>query len=278
MKRVRKIANDFARSMGINTLPIELKQLEKIAEVNNWKIVTYSKSYNFIKAESLEKYYYTSKGFTYSSPEFTIIFIKDDLEYLDKINTICHEIGHIVLKHIEVGSKQKSNTADTKDNIQELEADVFALELQAPDYLIQQLKITTIYALVYNGIFTKENAKLRIKYYISDICINRICFNVLLIISTSIITAFITINIIQINRPTNENAMNNISIESTTETTSAMVVTNNYNSGTVYITKTGDKYHKLNCYYIKDRKSIRVTLSEAENQGYSPCSVCFNNK
>lgn len=276
MKRVRKIADDFARSMGINTLPIELKQLEKIVEVNNWKIVTYSKGYNFIKAESLENYYYTSKGFTYSSSEFTIIFIKDNLEYLDKINTICHEIGHIVLKHIEVGSKQKSNTINAKDNIQELEADVFAIEMQAPDYLMQQLRITTPHALVDNGIFTKENAKLRIKYYISDIYFTRTCFNVFLIIATSIITVFVTIAIIKNNYNITENTVNNTPIETISEITSDTVITNNYRNETVYITKTGDKYHKPNCFYIRGRKALTITLSEAENQGYLPCSACFN--
>ena len=43
----------------------------------------------------------------------------------------------------------------------------------------------------------------------------------------------------------------------------------------VYITKTGDKYHKQDCYYIRGRNTLAITLSEANNQGYLPCSVCY---
>ncbi len=41
----------------------------------------------------------------------------------------------------------------------------------------------------------------------------------------------------------------------------------------VYITKTGKKYHKGNCRYIKKGK-IKITLKEACKRGYTPCKVC----
>ncbi len=40
-----------------------------------------------------------------------------------------------------------------------------------------------------------------------------------------------------------------------------------------YITKTGKKYHKGNCRYLKKSK-IKITLEEACNRGYTPCKVC----
>ncbi len=42
---------------------------------------------------------------------------------------------------------------------------------------------------------------------------------------------------------------------------------------TVYITKTGEKYHRATCRYLKESK-IPISLSEAKNQGYEPCKVC----
>lgn len=42
---------------------------------------------------------------------------------------------------------------------------------------------------------------------------------------------------------------------------------------TVYITKTGEKYHLENCRYLKYSKKA-ITLEEAINRGYDPCSVC----
>lgn len=42
---------------------------------------------------------------------------------------------------------------------------------------------------------------------------------------------------------------------------------------TVYITKTGTKYHVSSCRYLRESK-ISVSLSEARDRGYGPCSVC----
>lgn len=42
---------------------------------------------------------------------------------------------------------------------------------------------------------------------------------------------------------------------------------------TVYVTKTGSKYHRVDCRYLKKSK-IETTLSAAKGQGYEPCSVC----
>lgn len=45
------------------------------------------------------------------------------------------------------------------------------------------------------------------------------------------------------------------------------------NSRTVYITKTGDKYHAGGCRYLKKSK-IAIDLSDAKAQGYTACAVC----
>lgn len=42
---------------------------------------------------------------------------------------------------------------------------------------------------------------------------------------------------------------------------------------TVYITKTGKKYHNDNCRYLSQSK-ISIDLSSAISKGYGPCSVC----
>jgi len=42
---------------------------------------------------------------------------------------------------------------------------------------------------------------------------------------------------------------------------------------TVYITKTGAKYHLYGCKYLK-KSCIPVTLSQAKAWGYTPCKVC----
>jgi len=41
----------------------------------------------------------------------------------------------------------------------------------------------------------------------------------------------------------------------------------------VYITKTGEKYHRSGCRYLS-RSKIAIELGDAKSQGYAPCSVC----
>lgn len=44
-------------------------------------------------------------------------------------------------------------------------------------------------------------------------------------------------------------------------------------STTVYITKTGKKYHRGSCSYLR-RSKIRISLRDACARGYTPCSRC----
>lgn len=41
----------------------------------------------------------------------------------------------------------------------------------------------------------------------------------------------------------------------------------------VYVTNTGERYHRGNCRHLR-RSKIAIKLSEAIRQGYTPCKVC----
>lgn len=43
---------------------------------------------------------------------------------------------------------------------------------------------------------------------------------------------------------------------------------------TVYVTRTGKKYHRYGCQYLR-KSCIPISLDDAINQGYTPCSKCF---
>ena len=51
----------------------------------------------------------------------------------------------------------------------------------------------------------------------------------------------------------------------------------NMNDEIIYITKTGEKYHKNGCFYLRKSK-IEMKLIDAISEGYTPCSRCFNIK
>ena len=42
---------------------------------------------------------------------------------------------------------------------------------------------------------------------------------------------------------------------------------------TVFVTRTGEKYHRDGCQYLRHSR-IATTLREAVNRGFGPCSVC----
>ena len=46
-----------------------------------------------------------------------------------------------------------------------------------------------------------------------------------------------------------------------------------YFGETVYVTDTGSKYHRDGCSYLKSKN--KISLDEAERQGYEPCSRCY---
>ena len=57
---------------------------------------------------------------------------------------------------------------------------------------------------------------------------------------------------------------------SSIETVPESAVSTSY---TVYITKTGEKYHRDGCRYLK-KSQIAIDKNAAVAQGYTPCSVC----
>ncbi len=42
---------------------------------------------------------------------------------------------------------------------------------------------------------------------------------------------------------------------------------------TVYVTKTGARYHRSSCHYLS-RSKFPMTLKEAKTQEYTACKVC----
>ena len=44
----------------------------------------------------------------------------------------------------------------------------------------------------------------------------------------------------------------------------------------VFITPSGSKYHKYNCPHVSD-PPIAITLGQAEEEGYTPCSRCHED-
>lgn len=75
-----------------------------------------------------------------------------------------------------------------------------------------------------------------------------------------------------INNVTSKESSKSVNEEKENNITQSNTVTEKQ-SYIVYITKTGAKYHKNGCRYLK-QSSISIDLNNAIAQGYEPCSVC----
>lgn len=79
--------------------------------------------------------------------------------------------------------------------------------------------------------------------------------------------------------PPTQNTTNSVitDVQTTVQPTNAYIITthkDNQNDGKYYVTASGKKYHIGSCSYLSKTK-IEISLEEALNKGYEPCSRCI---
>lgn len=77
----------------------------------------------------------------------------------------------------------------------------------------------------------------------------------------------------KISTPSSQKSSSSTSTSNIVKAPSQTQVNSDKQNITVYITKTGKKYHRAGCRYLS-RSQIPISLKEAEAEGYQPCSVC----
>ena len=125
---VRNNAWDFLIKNNITKYPLDLRE---IALKNNWNIWSFKKYCEVRKMnynDLIKKY---PDGFTEIIDDKIFICYNQQNNKQRNRFTICHEIGHIVLKHLYKGQKL------------EKEANMFAARILMPMLLIKELDITT---------------------------------------------------------------------------------------------------------------------------------------
>lgn len=109
--------------------PVDLRD---ICDKNNWKLIPYT-SFDW------KLYSISSDGFSFVNNGEVYIFYNES-RMTERINfTIAHEIGHIVLGHLFTNDVLSHNKL-VKNNVLEIEANVFARNLLSPAPLIVNLK------------------------------------------------------------------------------------------------------------------------------------------
>lgn len=132
MRSIKAIADAFVMQNNINAFPVDI---EYIAEANGYHLLLYSDAPTAVleNEESLQ-HMALYKSFTVCIKREFFIMIKDGLSGHERRLAIAHEIGHIELHYTEITDSFHVG----KDEVQEQEADEFALAVLAPVPLLYQ--------------------------------------------------------------------------------------------------------------------------------------------
>lgn len=305
MQNIISITNDFILSTGIHSIPLKIENLESICEQLGYTLLSYQEATELLQKPRFKKYT-IYPAFTIKNDDYRIVLFNSTLSTSTRIFAIAHEIGHIVLKHNyhgEVGFTQA-------DSDSEREANTFAYQLLAPLCVLKALNITDIGDIKSLTLLNGNQAKYvhkALHHYREQPCAyemikaygirlpknnKRFDFATVLILLTALLlTAAILIRELpDLSEQPAETTSNffaelkekhqpqaEVTLPIETEVPQTTVA-NLAQSETVYITRSGERYHKQNCYHIKNSTTVSgVPLPEAIEEGYTACKSCYRD-
>ena len=188
-----------------------------------------------IEKYKLSDFSKTVHAFTVKAKEAKMVFIDRSMSAENKLRALLHETGHIVLGHMDISS----TIADKRLHDMQAETFAYAVLTYKKDY----------------------------KILCSTICL----------VLTSAIAATLGYNLhpdtVQKPKQYSVPVANNITqSEDITETQAPMI--NENNAELVYVTKTGTRYHKPDCRYVKNNSTATAIQAEKAHKSYTPCKVC----
>lgn len=290
-------AYKFIRENEINTLPITRDDLADIAKRNNWKLCSYNNSgqlRSILKLQGIntDEYIKTKDAFAVLLEKEYIVFFKDSLGLEEKVFVILHEFAHIFLKHTCFGILGKALDQKTTDT-QEAEADEFARTVCAPLPVLYRCHIRSSNDIerfgLLNGAEANHQFVLLSKIdpsiglsdiekevsnqflsFIQDVKFMRLRGVAKRYVPICVIAFIVGILLmVPFNQAQQKPAPVSNAVNTRAPATSLPI------TETVYVTRTGDKYHVGGCQYIKGKDNLQeMTAGEAEQAGYEPCSVC----
>lgn len=263
-RNIIRLTNDYIVQQKVYILPVTAERLRALLSKQGFKLWSYVEGKDIIDKYDLHgelKY----DAFTISG-DLNVVFYNDELSVSQRLFSIAHELGHIVLGHVPQGIRNKNNKIK---NEQELEADAFAYQLLAPICVLKHFNIDTVNKIQTETLLDEKAAQIVAKRlntiddtYKQELIVRKINKQkrkrTLTVIT---VIAFILILIAGIYFIINS-SLNNVSNQH------------------VYITPTGEKYHKEGCYHLYSDNHLKedvtmIPLSECISKGYDACSNCF---
>lgn len=155
-KKARDAAWTALIESDIHSLPVDLW---KIAERYDLHIHTYSKSglTHFLKDDVLH-----GDGFIICIGERKEIFINDQIHNKPRRRfTLAHELGHAILNHNLSKLHFRNSETDSRTDVQELEANIFARNILMPAAVLAALGVHTPEEIMRLCDVSRQSAEIR---------------------------------------------------------------------------------------------------------------------
>ena len=285
--QIKSLAWEFLLKNDIEDFQQNVESAIALVKRKGWRIYSYKEHPELLKEFDVEQYASERNGFTYvyHNGEF-IIFYRDELPYNEKIFVIMHEIGHIEAHHTYAGCILGQGNTIWETDSQEQEANIFACECLAPSCILSSLGVDTVEKLKrlellpdrYNSLQIAEMHReegeqkcglcreIRKKYqeYIRKFKRERIKEQSIRLMRSPV--PYIAVILVMALIFWIPDAVIKTGIVPASEQVQAL-------QKTVYVTKTGTKYHRINCGHLKNT-DLALTVEQALANGYTPCGVC----
>ena len=303
MRNIIRLTNDFILRAGVHALPLTIDDLAEICTHLGYSLLPYQRA-----EEMLRKLEMTQcmelPACTICIGNSKVVLFDSALSTGTRIFAIAHEIGHIVLQHNYSGVVGFTNA----DSDQEREANTFAFQLIAPLCILRALDITDVGDIESRTLLDHDRAKKvhkalhhyreqpreddMIKAYGISLPQKKFDFATLLVsLAIFLVAISIFFRVLpdpqpavtatqdffaQLRQEQTQQTDEVLAPISSTESTDAVTTETPEQSETVYITHSGQRYHKQNCYHIKNSTTITsIPLSEAIQEGYTACKSCY---
>ncbi len=269
MNRIKQAAKSFIKLF--EGTKITADAIKGMLVQQGYLLVEYSQFSNSDDVEKilldlgLKELSLTTKAFTYVDNSCRIVFILEGLSDFEALVLLAHEEGHIMLEHAT------SDHLFGKDIVNEYEANEFS------HYVLHCSGSVSVRHFIH-----KHRAKL---IFLGIIFLTVIC--------AAIMPNGLSVERVPASAPNSNTPPETYPIstpaDNTTNDTSQMdnAIPNDpsleqqgLQEGVpveegYYVTPTGEKYHLATCPHVKYKDNIQfLTMTELEEQGYSPCNVC----
>lgn len=167
---ILRLVNEYIIEEQIDELPMRPQTLADLIQRSGFALATYSQAAELIRIFELSAYTSSFPAFTFISDDIRVVLYSDELSTSDKLFSLAHELGHIVLQHSAEGVR---GMTVQKQNTQELEADIFAYQVLAPVCVLKKLKIHTPEEISKETLLDETRARIvceNLKIFSDDYC------------------------------------------------------------------------------------------------------------